>query len=192
MTIEGVDGCGKTTQTKMLVERLKKEGYDAVYIRPVFALLRLFKKGESAFSVSPRKSRTKDDSGKSSLVFGVLGYFYALASYILIRIRSRDKIVVCDRYFYQFFFDLFESSSEKVVRMFPKPDIAFLLNMDLDTLYSRVSSSDAEVDKGYYSKVIEMYSRLSRRYGFVRIDAKLEKEAINDIIFVHLKINLKN
>jgi dTMP kinase len=31
MCIEGLDGCGKTTQTKILVNRLKKKGYDAVY-----------------------------------------------------------------------------------------------------------------------------------------------------------------
>lgn len=29
--VEGLDGCGKTTQTKILVNRLKKKGYDAVY-----------------------------------------------------------------------------------------------------------------------------------------------------------------
>ena len=29
--IEGLDGCGKTTQTKILVNRLKKKGYDAIY-----------------------------------------------------------------------------------------------------------------------------------------------------------------
>jgi len=29
--VEGLDGCGKTTQTKLLVERLKKKGYDAIY-----------------------------------------------------------------------------------------------------------------------------------------------------------------
>ncbi|MBS7632051.1 dTMP kinase [Candidatus Bathyarchaeota archaeon] len=29
--IEGLDGCGKTTQTKILVKKLRKLGYDAVY-----------------------------------------------------------------------------------------------------------------------------------------------------------------
>jgi dTMP kinase len=29
--VEGLDGCGKTTQTKLLVESLKKKGYDAIY-----------------------------------------------------------------------------------------------------------------------------------------------------------------
>ncbi|MCK4482883.1 dTMP kinase, partial [Candidatus Bathyarchaeota archaeon] len=29
--VEGLDGCGKTTQTKLLVERLREKGYDAMY-----------------------------------------------------------------------------------------------------------------------------------------------------------------
>jgi dTMP kinase len=29
--IEGLDGCGKTTQTKILVRELRKRGYEAVY-----------------------------------------------------------------------------------------------------------------------------------------------------------------
>jgi len=29
--VEGLDGCGKTTQTGLLVRRLRKIGYDAIY-----------------------------------------------------------------------------------------------------------------------------------------------------------------
>ena len=29
--VEGLDGCGKTTQTKLLVRKLRKMGWDAVY-----------------------------------------------------------------------------------------------------------------------------------------------------------------
>ena len=31
MCVEGLDGCGKTTQTKILVRELKKMGYEAIY-----------------------------------------------------------------------------------------------------------------------------------------------------------------
>ncbi|MEM0095455.1 MAG: dTMP kinase [Candidatus Bathyarchaeia archaeon] len=31
MCVEGLDGCGKTTQTKILVKELKKMGYEAIY-----------------------------------------------------------------------------------------------------------------------------------------------------------------
>jgi len=100
---------------------------------------------------------------------------------------SRNKIVVCDRYFYQFFFDLFWDFSEKVVRIFPKPDITFFSDGDLDIFYSRMDSSfDASVDRSYYTKVLNLYREVSQKYGFIQIDANLNRDVINDAIYMHL------
>lgn len=35
LTIEGIDGAGKTSQAKLVCEKLKREGYDAVVVSPV-------------------------------------------------------------------------------------------------------------------------------------------------------------
>ena len=71
---------------------------------------------------------------------------------------SWNKIVVCDRYFYQFFFDLFGGLSKKVIRVFPKPDITFFLDGDLDVFYSRINSpSDAMVSRDYYMSATNLY-----------------------------------
>ncbi len=204
MAIEGVDGCGKTTQAKMLVDRLKKRGYKAMYVQPVFILLNILarSKGNGVALISPRKARTSqrsdlDNHGKrffSKNIFMVLlGYPYALATYLFMKFYlSRNKIVVCDRYFYQFFFDLFGNWSEKVIKFFPRPDITFFLDGDLDLLYSRMDDSfDAHVSKDYYSMVINLYRRISQKYSFIQIDANLNKEVINDIIFMHLTKKMK-
>jgi thymidylate kinase len=96
-------------------------------------------------------------------------------------------MVVCDRYFYQFFFDLFGDWSEKVIRFFPKADMTFFLDGDLDLFYSRMDNSfDASVGRDYYTDVLNLYKRISQKYGFIQIDANLERETINDIIFTHL------
>ena len=198
MAIEGVDGCGKTTQAKMLVDRLKRGGYEALYVQPVFILLNVLtrSKGNNVALISPRKTRTSQMSNSDrhrkrffpkKLFMNLLGYPYALATYIFMKLHWRNKVVVCDRYFYQFFFDLFVGWSERIVRFFPKADITFFLDGDLDFFYSRMDDSfDAHVSKDYYSEVINLYRRLSQKYGFVQIDAKLNKEAINDIIFMRL------
>ncbi len=124
---------------------------------------------------------------------GLLGYPYALATYIFIKVYlSRNKIVVCDRYFYQFFFDLFGNWSDKIIKIFPRPDIAFFLDGDLDIFYSRMDNSfDASVGKDYYIDVLNLYRNVSKKYGFIQIDANLNKETINDIMFMRLTKKMK-
>ena len=123
---------------------------------------------------------------------GLVGYFYALTTYMFMKFQCRNKIIVCDRYFYQFFFDLFGEFSEKVVRIFPRPDITFFLNGDLVILYTRMDNSfDAAVSRDYYTDVLNLYRKISQKYGFIQIDANLNKEAINDVIFMHLTKEIK-
>ena len=204
VAIEGIDGCGKTTQAKMLVDRLKKGGYEAMYVQPIFILLNVLtrSKGNDVALISPRKVRTSQmrDSHKHKRTFftqnafmSLLGYPYALATYIFMKLYlGRNKIVVCDRYFYQFFFDLFEDFGETIIKIFPKADLTFFLDGDLDLFSSRMNNSfDASVGKDYYTNVLNLYRRISQKYGFVQIGAKLNKEAINDIIFMHLTKEMK-
>ena len=198
MAIEGVDGCGKTTQARVLVDRLKKAGYGTAYVRPVYVLLDLFRlKSDNKNSVSPRRTSVSEGSNKKSAnmrkaLMGLVGYFYALTTYLLMKFTSRNKMMVCDRYFYQFFFDLFGNFGEKMIKFFPRPDITFFLDGDLDIFYSRMDNSfDASVGRDYYMDVLNLYRRISQKYGFVQIDANLNKEAINDILFMHLIKEMK-
>ena len=199
MAIEGIDGSGKTTQARLLVDRLKKGGYKTVYAQPVFILLNILarSKGNDVALISPRKARASQMSNSDKhrkrffskkLFMTLLGYPYALTTYLFIKFYlGKNKIVVCDRYFYQFFFDLFGNRSQNVIKFFPRPDITFFLDGDLDFFYSRMDDSfDANVSKDYYSEVINLYRRISQKYGFIQIDAKLNKKVINNIIFMHL------
>lgn len=196
MAIEGVDGCGKTTQAKMLVDRLRKNGYETTYVRSVYVLLDLIHLGkEDRNSVSPRRVRVRMISNKKSFysimhraLMGLLGYPYALTTYIFMKFYlSRNKIIVCDRYFYQFFFDLFGDWSENIINFFPRPDITFFLDGGLDLFYSRMTSSfDVSVDRDYYTEVLNLYRRIAQKYGFIQIDANLNKKTINDMIFSYL------
>ena len=194
VAIVGPDGCGKTTQAKMLVDRLKSNSYGAMYVRPVYVLMNLirFVRGDKN-SVSPRIARVTENSNKKlsiikRVLMGLSGHPYALITYLFMKIHYGNKIVVCDRYFYQFFYDLFGNLSEKVIGIFPRPDIAFFLDGDSDLFYSRMDNSfDASVDRDYYIGVINLYRRVSQKYGFIRIDANLSKEAINDMMLMSLK-----
>lgn len=194
VAVVGIDGCGKTTQAKMLVDRLKKNGYETTYVRPVYTLIDLIRlRDENKNLVSPRRARVSEISNKKLSVMqrpltGLFGYLYALVTYIFMKFHYRNKIMVCDRYFYQFFFDLFGEFSEKVVRIFPRPDIAFFLDDDLNVFYSRMGNSfDVSVGRDYYTDVLNLYRRISQKYSFTQIDANLEREKISDIIFYAIK-----
>ena len=198
MAIEGIDGCGKTTQAKMLVDRLKKNGYEVAYVRPVYVLLDLIHLGEEdKNSISPRRACVSESSNKKLSIMrrafiGLLGYLYALTTYMFMKFHYRNKIVVCDRYFYQFFFDLFGDWSGKAIKIFPRPDITFFLDGNLDHFYSRMDNSfDTSVGRDYYSEVVNLYRRISQKYGFVQVYANLDKEAIDNIIFMHLTKKMK-
>ena len=198
VAIIGIDGSGKTTQAKMLVSRLSGINHGAIYVRPAYVLLNaiLPRKDKNAVPISPRKARvsqTRSWPGKF-LLLGLIGYFYALASYLFIKFYfGRNRVAVCDRYFYQYFFDILGDFSKKVIRAFPKPDITFFLAGDLDALYPRMDDSfDGAVKKDYYEAVAGLFNELLQKQGFVRIDASLSKEDINDIIFEHLVRRLES
>jgi len=192
VAIIGLDGSGKTTQAMMLVDRLKREGYNAIYVKPNYFLLNyLFglKIRKNPF-ISPRKNRVAkvnySDAIYSKLqnsLIAPLGYLYALLNRISMAFFNK-KIIVCDRYFYQFFYDLFGNSSNKLIKFFPNPDIAFFLNTSLDVLYSRMQNSfDKIVDKDYYEKVLNFLKMISKKNDFLEIKADKDEKLINEIIF---------
>ncbi len=194
VAIFGVDGCGKTTQAMMLVDSLKKNGHDAVYVKPVFLLLAFLANHEHEVFLSvasPRTARTsvvakgeQDRVSPRGALAGILGYLYALATYFFIACRlSRGRIVVCDRYFFQFFFDLYGKSAHKVVDVFPKPDIAFFLDAEIDSLYSRMSDpSDSSTSRVYFVDVHRMLEGICKKYGFARINAGQSAERIGEAL----------
>jgi dTMP kinase len=190
VAIVGIDGSGKTTQAKMLVRNLKSQGYDATYVEPVFFLLRLLMKSDHErlrSSVSPRNARkastTEETHGRSlvvRIVTGTLGYLYAFLTYVILARKSfSSKVVVCDRYFFQFFYDLYGERAVSFIDVLPKPDITFFLQGQVVSLHSRMTDpSDAATSWDYFSEVDSMYDSLSKRYCFNRVDAESEADLI--------------
>ncbi|MGA2455428.1 MAG: dTMP kinase [Solirubrobacteraceae bacterium] len=97
IALEGVDGCGKSTQVQLLTDRLTEEGFATYsasfprYADPVFGdLIKRFLKGElgDVDSVDPR------------LVALLFAGDRAAEAPSLRQALCEDRIVVCDRYFY--------------------------------------------------------------------------------------------
>lgn len=124
VVIAGIDGSGKTTQAKLLVEALERRGYRARYLwnrweprllAPASAAVRLVKGGRGA-TAGPAKRDTGEQLGlKRRLMRNrVLAWIWLRLAFVDYRLqahrRLRDAlasadVVVCDRYVYDFLVD---------------------------------------------------------------------------------------
>ncbi|MFZ2938537.1 MAG: dTMP kinase [Candidatus Omnitrophota bacterium] len=91
ITFEGSEGCGKSTQSKLLYEYLKQKGYKAVYLRE-----------PGGVKVSEKiRNLLLDPKNKISPVTETLLYMAARAEVVnevIIPALASGKIVVCDRF----------------------------------------------------------------------------------------------
>ena len=91
ITFEGSEGCGKSTQSKLLYQYLKNKGYSVVYLR---------EPGGTKISEKIRKVLL-DPQNHISAVSETLLYMAARAQVVEEIIKpalSKDKIVICDRF----------------------------------------------------------------------------------------------
>lgn len=196
IVIVGIDGSGKTTQAKLLEERLKNEVCDCLYLNPVYFLYNFVTKHSKSenLAISPREVRVHKTNSYydqlTKLAIMPLGYIYAFASIFFISIRYRKKLVICDRFFYQFFYDLYGTLAEKLLKFFPRPDITIYLNGNLETFYSRMDSFDVKVEKEYYIGMMDLFDKLAETHEFILVNALLEKEKISEIVYQEIKRRL--
>lgn len=194
IAIIGPDGSGKTTQAKMLVDQLKRDGCNVDYVHVYDLLFDIFRplRKIKINKIGPRNFRNghsknnKTRSNFTRLFIGFFGIIYATISYIYIAVfLSNDKTVICDRYFYQFFFDLFGNYAEKIAKIFPRPDKTFLLHGTVEQFYSQMTDPiDKTFSNEYYGNLIKFYGKLSTELDFVIIDATNNKNEINQIIYM--------
>ena len=92
IVFEGGEGCGKTTQSKLLYENLTKKGYSCIHIR------------EPGSTKEAQKLRLRLLNSKRLSVNGERILFararYSLFEQVIIPALNEDKIVLSDRSFY--------------------------------------------------------------------------------------------
>ncbi len=206
IAIIGIDGSGKTTQCTLLAERLMANGQNAVCIRPVYLLVDLFSNpsvNKLREYVSPRRLSTSSVGGTNylsllhklkriSLLFSGIVYVFFTCIYLK-SFLGRNKIVICDRYFIQFLYDLSGECSEIFLKLIPKADLTFYIEGSVDLLISRMSQSyDRSVGREYYINLNSFFKHIAQANNFILINADKTKEDISEIIYSHVEKYLEN
>ncbi len=185
--IEGLDGCGKTTQTKILVEKLKKKGYDAVYTaEPSRGKIGRFIK----------KYCLHRDKRISSIVEALLfaADRYEHVENDILPALKNGKIVVSDRYVYSSLayqgaaglsLDWIRRINEHALA----PNLAIFIDVEPNTVIQRLKPKKSVMENlETQRKVREVYMKFVENGELVQVNGnKSKKEVANEILSIVLK-----
>lgn len=176
ITFEGADGCGKTTQMKLLAEHLEKQGYDVVLTR---------EPGGKGLGEKVREILLNYDGAVSDRCESFL-FLADRAQNIDIIVNpavETGKIVLCDRHTdstvaYQGYgrgLDLNRINQlNNIATNGRKPDLTFVFDIDTETSMKRVGKEKDRME----SAGLEFHNRV--REGYLKI-AQQEPERIKVI-----------
>ena len=189
IVIDGPDGCGKTTQTKLLVDWLKKQGVDVETFR---------EPGGTAIGEKIRQILLNPEHIAMSTAAEVMLYMAARVQLWQEKIAPAlkgNKCVILDRWLsstcaYQGFAGSF--GIDKVINIAQDclerswPDLTVILDVDLKTASARLNRDLDRMEQkgdGYHKKVRRGFLELAKsRKDFVVIDGA------DDIKTVHKKV----
>lgn len=185
--VEGLDGCGKTTQTKLLVERLKKKGYDAIYTaEPSRGKIGSFIKKYCLHG------ETRVSSIVEALLFAADRFEHVEKE--VISALNEGKLVVSDRYVYSSLayqgaagldLEWIEKINEHAIR----PDLAVFIDVEPETVIQRLKPKKSIMENlGTQRKVREVYMKFVEKEELVKIDGNNSKQEVaDDILTVVLR-----
>lgn len=184
--VEGLDGCGKTTQTKLLVERLKKKGYDAIYTAEPSG-----GKIGSLIKEYCLHGETRVSSIVEALLFAADRFEHVEKE--VIPALNEGKLVVSDRYVYSSLayqgaagldLEWIEKINEHAIR----PHLAVFIDVEPETVIQRLKPRKSVMENlGTQQKVREVYVKFVEKGELVKIDGnKSKQEVADDILTVVL------
>ncbi|ADG13525.1 thymidylate kinase [Methanocaldococcus infernus ME] len=160
IVFEGIDGSGKTTLSKMLAKELS--GYWTC--EPT--------DGEIGRLIRSYLSSGNIDNISLSLLFAADRVEHCKE---IEKVLNSGRDVICDRYLYssiayQSSLGVEENFLWEINKYAIKPDLVFLLVVDVDEAMKRVKGKDIFENKNFLEKVQEKYLELAKRFNFIVID----------------------
>ncbi len=180
--VEGLDGCGKTTQAKILVNRLKRKGYDAVYTaEPSSGRIGKFIK-EYCLHGGKRLSSVVE-----ALLFAADRFEHVEKE--VIPDLEKGKIVVSDRYVYSSL--AYQGAAgldlgwiKMVNEHALKPDLAIFIDAQPEIVMQRLKPKKSVMENlETQLKVREVYLKFVESGELVKVDGNKSKQEVAEEIF---------
>lgn len=190
--IEGLDGCGKTTQAKLLVQKLKRSGYDAVGTAEP-------SRGKIGSFI--RKYCLHSGKRVSSVVEALLfaADRFEHVEQEIIPLLDRGKVVVSDRYVYSSLayqgatgldLEWIKKLNERAI----SPDLGIFVDVEPETVVQRLKPRRSVMENlKNQRKVRRIYLEFIKNNELVRVDGNRSKrEVADDILRTVLKLLRRN
>lgn len=167
--VEGLDGCGKTTQTKLLVRRLRRKRYDAIYTaEPSRGKIGKFIKRHCLHG------EKRVSSIIEALLFAADRFEHV--EDVIVPAIGKGKIVVSDRYVYSSL--AYQGAAgldlewiEKVNEHAIHPDLAFFIDVKPEIVVKRLKPKKSVMENlQTQQKVREVYMKFVENGELVKID----------------------
>jgi dTMP kinase len=181
--VEGLDGCGKTTQTKLLVRALRRNDYDAVYTSEP-------SRGKIGEFIKKRclLGRNRGSGIVEALLFAADRFEHVEKE--IIPALNQGKLVVSDRYVYSSLayqgatgldLDWIQTINEHALRA----DLSLFIDVEPEITMKRLKPRKSVMENlENQRKVREVYLRFVERGDLVRIDGNKTKKEVADSIAV--------
>ena len=194
ITLEGIDGCGKSVQSRRLADYLQEKGYKCRLT---------FEPGGCPLGEELRRLVLKSPTGLLNARTEALLFATARAQHVAEVIApalSRGEIVICDRFSdstiaYQGAGRGLDIEFLKSLNAFAtagyEPDLTFVLQVSVPTSLGRRKQDFDRIEeegKAFFAAIAEAYSRLAKEnpHRIVVIDG----EANEDEVFVQIRQKL--
>ena len=196
ISFEGIDGCGKSTQVKMLMNRFELDGIDSLLVR---------EPGGTQISEEIRevllKNRNENMAERTEALL-MTASRAQLTHDVIIPSLDSGLIVIADRFkdstlAYQGggrgldIYYLLQLNDFATFEL--DPDITFFIDVTADEGHRRLNSKDPDRIEGagkiFQEKVREQYLKLARIYSdrFIVLDGEKTPEEIHQIIWLEIK-----
>ncbi len=188
ITFCGLDGCGKTTLIKRLTEYLRETGRDVFLTKQPTNAVR-----QSEIFRTYMDSPCHDAFDYISLSLLAAGDRVQHSSKTVLPALESGKTVVSDRYFYSCLANLRARGYENETWIYEvsghvvKPDIAFFIDIDVDTAVRRVRSRPEErtrfIDMPLQYRLRKEYKEIAEANGGILLSsAEPEDETFRKVI----------